>query len=411
MQRIYNLFERWQYELAIFAILFVRLFSFLITKLDDNLYLLPGYLIDYSVGFGGRKLIGSIFSVFFPDYLPMSTIIIIVYVICILLIAYMAYLLGAFIRRMKEYGNGCYIFGIFITATYLVSPFSVAFLFTPENFARFDTYLLLLSLLFIQLSVCRKHVFYFVALFFISLIGCLIHHAFISTYFILILALCLYDWYNTGNSKKRFIQYVVVAVLLIACMVSVLFFSSNNIPSDELYRILQARTDGVLNEPGIHIVYYAGLVANMKAFVIGNLPNMLLGLFLISVFLSPLYYMLYYIWRNAVRFKADRNYAIAVNLMNCCFLLLIPLCVVAIDYARWLAAGLFCQLALVAVLAYKGDAGVLHGIKGVVDYLKRNIFVSVAYVIFLGSLSYFGSMLFTPLFSNLMRILELYIEN
>lgn len=398
-----------QYEFAIFIILFTRLFTFLVEKLDGDLYLLPSYLVDYSYGFGGRKLIGSIFRFCFPDTLPMSAIIVVTYVVCVVLIISLSGLLGTFIRRMKEYGDTYYIFGICLCTMYLVSPFSVAFLFTPENFARFDIYLYLLALIFIILFFCRRTVSYYIALFAIGVVGSLIHHAFISTYFILVLALSIYDWYQTDFSVKRFGAYAIVGFLLLVVVAAIVLFSSNNVSYEEMYIQLQGRTDGVLNQSGIQVVYYEGLIANMKAFVMGNLTNELLGLFLISIFLSPLYYMFYYIWRVAVNEVADKKYKITINAMNSCFFLLIPLCVVAIDYARWLAAALFCQMALIAVLAYKRDKGVLKGIDGVANFLKKNVFISVSYVVFLGSLSYFGSMLFTPLFSNLMRILELYI--
>ena len=110
--------------------------------------------MDYSMGTGSRLLIGSIYRLFYGEYLDYTVAYKYVAVGTMLTILVLAIVLGRMIRLAVTKNDQIRhaVFGA--VALYLVAPFSIAYVWNDQNLGRLDVYMLLVALLPLFTGFC-----------------------------------------------------------------------------------------------------------------------------------------------------------------------------------------------------------------------------------------------------------------
>ena len=139
--KINKIWNKISYETIIFGVIMIR---FLSTRaLDLNTWATAWDAMDYSMGNGSRLLIGSIYRLFYGEYLDITVAYKYVGIGIMLTILVLAVVLGQLIRRSlaADYAHKDVIYGV-VTA-YVIAPFSIAYVWNEDNLGRFDVYMLL----------------------------------------------------------------------------------------------------------------------------------------------------------------------------------------------------------------------------------------------------------------------------
>ena len=128
------------YGIVIFLLLVIYLLSHPQKSLDVDC--LCSFTIDYQTGFGGRKLIASIVSLFFSNINP-GRLLKLVYLISIVGCLLFSYCCNLFIKKLKHRSREANIASVYLTTLYLACPASILFLLKFPNFGRLDLFLYL----------------------------------------------------------------------------------------------------------------------------------------------------------------------------------------------------------------------------------------------------------------------------
>ena len=399
MNKIKEYFRAYSYGIIIFFILIFFIISHFGRPIDQDV--VPAYVIDYNTGFGGRKLLATIFNLLF-GFRGMAAIKSFIFAVSVVICLLFASLCNSFIVAMKSRSTGHYLAALYLTALYLLCPASIMFLLKAPNYGRPDICLYASCLLFATLFYYRKwnRFVYFCVVSLIMIAAILTTHVFVATYMTFFITMFVYDIWSKVFDKKVFFCYFFLGLVVSAVVLFILLFSSMNLPLDEA---IHYNPHLVLNRKMVCFGYYAGIANAINYYVLPKLPRLATGFLLSVLFLTPLFVALYKIWSDTFRFlnlKTDKYLLIA---MQCSFLLFIPAFCIAVDYPRWFGSFIFIQFLLIAYFAF--DQTSLFGCIG--DILIANLRHYVVYATFLliycSILEYFYSDLY-------FKVIELIID-
>lgn len=186
--------KKYQYELAILVILLLQfVYEFLASVYP---YIFVNYIADYSLGFGPRKLIGSLCRAVLPSgYGELHVVAFITFWYAILM-GLATYMMSGFIRNGIGRGKNICFFAIFFVTLYLLSPMRPEYLFVHTNFGRMDAYMLIFALCFILLQGVEDKCFFLLSTILMSL-SCLAHQIFVCTFLPLYCGLYVYRIYKS----------------------------------------------------------------------------------------------------------------------------------------------------------------------------------------------------------------------
>lgn len=399
-----NIIKNHKYGLLIFGILALFMVSKSNHSLDEDIVI--SYVIDYKTGFGPRKLIASIVSAIW-EVPTIGKIRFFAYTLSTLLCALFAWICDFYINRKKELGQDAYISALYQTALYLTCPASILFLLKYPNVGRLDIVLYGLCLVFAVIFYNRdKHrTSYYITTTLLLCIGILTHHIFVATYMAFMAALFIYDIWEMGFSKKRFLSYCVVGAISVSVLLSVLSLASMNIPLDEATHY---NPHMELSRKFVCFGYYAHISDHIEQYFIPKWPRLAAGFTLTIAILSPLFLAVWKIWRdlkNSLSQKADRQLLIGVL---CSFLLFVPAFCITVDYLRWFGAFIFIQFLLIGYFSFDAKTK----FRGVGDVVKKNlksyIFYAAFLVIYCASFDYFTSDTYFDVIEMIMEKLHIY---
>lgn len=372
--------------LSIFGILMLFLLSHPQRSLDVDC--ICSFTIDYGTGFGGRKLIASITSLFFED-LSLHRLLKIVYLVSIIGCAFFAYCSNIFIKKSNKYGENNYIASIYLLTLYVLGPASLFFLLTFPNLGRLDFFLYMSCLLFCFLFYHRKKnrtaYFFFVTA--LIIINILIHHIFVATYLSFFVALFIYDIWERGFNRNLFICHFILGIITVAVFLMVIIFSSMNITLDEA---IHYHPKFELSKKFIWFIYYAHITDHINIYVLSNLKKLIAEFILTVIFLLPLFYFGHLIWKKVLSVQAKTGKKLFYG-MQASFLLFIPAFCITVDYSRWFAAFVFIQFLLLAYFVFDKDSlySNIGDILGL--YIKKHILFCSILVVYCSLLGLFGS--------------------
>ncbi len=315
------------------------------------------YFTDYSTGFGGKKFLGEICSLWLPDVVRKRHLLFFIVGIKFIMVGLFSYLCGICINQNKE-NKFAYIL---LLVVYLLSPYSF---YGVVYGAHVDFLLVTITLLFLLLFIkCRDTWYYYLLTLILLCCACLTHHIFCNIYFPLIFALFIYDvFFNGGNKKKKIILYFIISLCLIGLFCAILFFSSMNVDFETYYQYLQTRTESInlSSKPALYYEYYATLSEHISAYVIPMWKFHCLHFFISFLVLSPLLAIFWTPWIMAIKNARTKTEKWGYTSMQLALhLLIFPAYIMAVDYERWTYAYFFCQFCLLMTICYKSKTNLL----------------------------------------------------
>ena len=374
------------YGITIFLLLVIFMTSHPQRDLDVDC--LCSLTIDYQTGFGGRKLIASVVNLFFSN-LNQGRLLKLVYLVSIAGSLFFAYCCNLFINKLTNRSRKAHLSSIYLVTLYLTCPASILFLLIFPNFGRLDIFLYLSCLLFCFLFYYRKRnrMAYFVCVTLLMVLDILTHHIFVVTYMPFFIALFIYDIWNKRFDRKLFVYYFLLAVVVIVTFLSIILFSSMNIPLDEA---TQYHSGIELSRKFVWFIYYANISDHVQIYILSNLRKLIAGFFLTIFFLLPLITLGWKIWRETLKEQncKTRNLFLA---MQAAFSLLIPAFCITVDHARWFAALFFSQFLLIAYFSFDEDSPYTHVCEKLGLFIKRHLFLAASLIIYCSLLGLFGS--------------------
>ena len=231
--KIAKIWNRVSYETMIFIAFLIR---FLSTRaLDLDTWSSAWDAMDYSMGNGSRLLIGSIYKLFYGDYLDVTVAYKYVGIGIMLTILVLAIVLGQLIRLSlaADPEHRDIIYGVVVA--YMVAPFSIAYVWNEDNLGRLDVYMLLITLLTV-LAALRLKNFAIKAMLItiLGVVGLAIHQGYAFLYYPLTFTVLCYDAFAENKlHKKEFFGVVLSGAVEVFAAVYFQFFTKINFDSVE----------------------------------------------------------------------------------------------------------------------------------------------------------------------------------
>lgn len=344
----------------------------------------PYYFIGYETGFGGRKLLGTVFNYLLPEYVHHRHLIpYILGVIILNAILFIKLSYTSLTRNKDKYSTIALM--LFLTI-YLVSPFS--FLRMTSHLVWYaDIWLYLASLLFLLLYVNnRKTWWYWPTTLIIAISACLTHHIFCCMFFPMFAALFVYDTINESSvNTKRGVGYFIICIALVALFLVIWFWGDSNMDIDAIYDNVSRRTNCVCTKERIYFHWLYGTNAeNIQAmWDVGQFPWRYYQFSPVIILISPLIILFCAPWVMAIRSTPKgivrTKYTIMFLLPT---LLILPLFVVATDYSRWFYAWFFCQTMLLLVMHALNDIIIDTQLHRMLLFLKKHWATALLLIIY-----------------------------
>lgn len=345
------------------------------------------YFVGYETGFGGRKLIGTLFSWVFPGMVTPGHVRVFILTANLLMLALLCLFMYRSLTMHGELSPGA----LALAVLYAVGPFSLmAFVRTPLSMGFMETYQLALVLAWLMLYLHRRDgLAYYAATLAVASFGILIHHTFCCTLMPVMVALCLMDCFAKPAAVWRKVACYAVVTVLVAVLLAMLWWRGGmNVPMDELLASMRERDVGVMpdDERGFRLLYYATNAENMQSNLI-EFPYKYVEFGLSLLLLSPLLFAMHWPWAGAAR-RAEgkgrrwlyRGASLAVPLLT------LPLFVVATDYSRWWIGYFFSMTAATLATYATGDRPMAGSLKAMWGWLKKHWWVAAALLVYAAQL-------------------------
>lgn len=345
----------------------------------------PYYLVGYETGFGGRKLIGTIFSIFLPEYVRHRHIVPIIFM-ALLMLAISFVILVCRTINLKDLKTSSAAKSVFVLlSVYLISAYSI-FNFISHCGWFIDVFLYLITIAFIFVFIkCRGKWYYYVGTAVIVLAGSLIHHIFCCLFFPLIVALFISEIFADNKFHfNRLIYYGVISLLLLLLFCAIWFLSSP-MDIDVLYESVCSRTTGVcIKERTVFQWLYGSNNENyMAMWENGEFPTRYYQFFPSVVFMSPIIGLFCAPWFLSIKNAEEGVQRIKYLLMFFAqTFLFFPIFIIATDYFRWWYAWFFGQVVLILTLYKVKDAHFINQLETVFNWMKRNWIITILLIVY-----------------------------
>lgn len=349
------------------------------------------YFVGYETGFGGRKLLGTIFGWFFSGYVGHGKLLPVIWGINAVFIGLLCWLF----QECKSGFNGKGNFAIeLIVVVWMVSPFSILrYVRDGMSVQYIDIYNMSLTLVFVLLFLYRRgRVSYYLCTLLIALAGILIHHVFLFLFFPLFLSLFIYDcWDGHRVNIVKSLWYGVILLLVVFVVAAIWRFGHMNIGLDSLYSSIVDRTpSGIIKRDGgyaLNILYYASQEENIasNAEILPIMYRIHLPVtILVMIPMLLLLWAPFLLAMNSCSGGARWRYFFvwASSAFGT-----LPVFFIAIDYGRWLYSYFFVQVILLIVLSQLKDSVFARGVGVFGKWLRNHPCLVAMIIIYMASLA------------------------
>lgn len=361
MRKIGSLFQKIKYELFIFVVLGYELCRFAPGISEMSSWTTTPYTLSYRFGFGSRFLIGSIIDLF-TDYLSVTVLWAIIFMVYVVLIALVSLVGGRLIRRSDQPLKPFMIAGIVL---FLASPASVSYLFAKGMFGRFETY----HLLFVIVAICtvRHNVLkWLIPVLCVLMVA--VHQLFVFTYAPLLFVILLYEMIHFKFSRESVALFVVSALALSGAFFVFQFFAGNlNVSSPEE---MMAEIATYSNVPTLRTMlwleYFAPFSEATTATSIPSLPRLLVYSAGTLLLMSPLIVCLYSFWNRCRKAATGKYKKVLFTFMLYFPLVFTPAFILTVDWGRYIAPIFISNFALIFYLVYHREPAAVQVAEGAV---------------------------------------------
>ncbi len=346
----------------------------------------PYYFVGYETGFGGRKLIGTLFGLFLPENIHHCHITPFVF-FAFLLLASLFIFFVSHALKLKELKTSTAAQAVFLLlAVYLISNYSI-FNFIASSAWFIDIYLYLATIAFVFLYInCRGKWYYYIGTAILALTGCLIHHIFCCLFFPMIVALFINEIFAKNEFHiNRLIYYGVISLLLLLLFFAI-WLSSSPMDIDALYENVCKRANGVcIKEKVVFQWLYGSNHGNYLAmWDEGHFPLRYYQFIPVVILMSPILALFCTPWilsiKNATKGVQQTKYLLMFLAQT---ILFFPIFIIATDYFRWWYAWFFCQTIIIITMYKIKDAFFIEQLEKIISWTKKNWIISILLTVYI----------------------------
>lgn len=398
MDKIKNIWNRISYETVIFGVFMYRFLSGRPVDLDT--WSSAWQAMDYSMGNGSRLLVGSIYRLFYGEYLDVTVAYKYVAAGIMLTILVLAVVLGQLIRRTLRVAPHCknVIYGTVVA--YMAAPFSIEYVWNKQNFGRFDVYMLLVALLTVLVALAVKNSY--IKIFLVTVLGVVglaIHQGFAFLYYPLTFIVVCYDAFADNRVHlKKLIAVIISGAIEVAAAIYFQFFTKINFDSvEETVNFIKSRTNLEVSEYAIQLEYFGSMRFQLDnvtyGFFHGN-EDPIQHLLLIVLLLSPILVLYILVWKDvfyhlksckAKLLKSPYLYALLVNL---CF---VPMFVIHVDWGRHIAPLMAMPTFVFLFFLAKQDASMVYAYQKMEMRIRKCPWYFILTLVWIGTFESFGA--------------------
>ena len=365
-----KIFSDCKYGLIVFILLTVQAVMNMIPFREVGEYLHVYYLVDFSMGKTSRLLIGSIVN-WLTDSPTVEWVNKFVVVSIFLMIILVSVFAGKVINSvMKELKPQMFIFALFFVSGSL----------TFANFSKFigflDVYMFIVALVAVAF-LCNRYLCWFVPI--LCVVGVFIHQGFVISYFPLVILASFYMAFTQEKKAEKKAVFVLSAVLTVAAVLfcAVLGTKTITLPYEEMCEIVNERASREFSDTALFNLgfYFYNHAPSETGISTEQLSNMSLWEILVTLFnftnylyldtfrglvaimsLTLLMFALFWmVWIKCAK-NAETKGKKFVYVCFMLFTLIVPLyCLIAVDYIRWIQAGMLTQFGLAFLMFYMKD--------------------------------------------------------
>lgn len=356
--------------------------------------------MDYSMGNGSRLLIGSIYKLFYGDYLDVTVAYKYVGIGIMLTILVLAIVLGQLIRLSlaADPEHRDIIYGVVVA--YMVAPFSIAYVWNEDNLGRLDVYMLLITLLTV-LAALRLKNFAIKAMLItiLGVVGLAIHQGYAFLYYPLTFTVLCYDAFAENKlHKKEFFGVVLSGAVEVFAAVYFQFFTKINFDSVEnTVAFIKSRTNLEVSDFAIQLEYFGSMKYQLdevtSVFFHGN-EDPIRRLLLILVLMSPLLILYLLVWKDVFsdlkqkKVKLIQTPYLYAALVNLCF---IPMFVIHVDWGRHLAPLMAMPTFVFLFFLAKKDQSMVYAFGKMKDRVRKKPWYFVITLVWMAGFASFGA--------------------
>lgn len=398
MKRIKKIWDKISYEAVIFGIFMYQFLSGRPLDLDE--WSSAWHAMDYSMGNGSRLLIGSIYRLFYGEYLDITVAYKYVAVGITLTIMVLAVVLGRLIRMTLQTVPHCknVIFGTVVA--YMAAPFSITYVWNKQNFGRFDMYMLLVALLTVLAALVIKNFYIRIILATVlGVVGLAIHQGFAFLYYPLAFTVICYDAFAGNRVHIRELAAVILSgAIEVAAAVYFQFFTKINFDTvEETVEFIKSRTNLEVNDYAIQLEYFGSMQFQLEnvtyIFFHGN-EDPLQHLFLIVLLLSPVLVLYILVWKDVFcHLKAGKVKLLAspylyALLVNLCF---VPMFVIHVDWGRHIAPLMAMPTFVFLFFLAKKDASMIYAYEKMEERVRKCPWYFILTIVWIATFDSFGA--------------------
>lgn len=385
LSKAWSFVKKWESEAVIFLFLMLSAYSYASpTGLAGWQTIF--YTADYSLGFCSRLFIGSIMNLIFPNFIPAAAVSLIVFVFTALVCLFAAVLLGRVLKIASRRGQ-LYPIALMVLI-YLAMPTRISCYFMAgEYFGKMEIFLFPLMLLAVILLLCRKlDTKLFAALAAICLLGCTIYQAFIFLCFPIVLALLIYNFFESGFNKRVFWgSFAVCAVAAAAFLYFQLLGKITSADAQAVAEALQSKTDLKIIDDAVFYEYFSSFSQFFSDLQSGRFEKLLWMMIPDILLLSPVIFAFLYIWIKAL-ISADKRTRLMLILTQVCSAAFLPIYVITCDWGRWNVCFIMFQFILLFSLWYKQCKPITDALYSLAALSRRHMPLTILVLIYLFSL-------------------------
>lgn len=397
MEKIKNIWEKVCYETVIAVVFLLQFIMERATELQG--WSSAWNAMDYSMGFGSRLLIGSIYRLFYGDYLDNTVAYKYVAVGTGITILVLAITLGRLIRvgiqKVPDYKH--VIIGAAVI--YVASPWSVAYTWNWQNLGRFDVYMLLVGTLAVLAALQVKNIYVkYVLLTLLGVTGLAIHQGFAFLFYPMILIVMCYDaFFDNKVHGKNLLLAVVSGLINVAVAVYFQFFSYINYDCwEDIAADIAQRSNVSVAGWALDIEYFLGMEYQLKEITPGffEQEDPWTHMLVILLLMSPVLILYVLMWKDVLKHQRENHVKILkspytyVLLTHLCY---VPMFLIHTDWGRHFAPWFTLPTFIFLFYMAKGEASMVYAFGKMKERLKNHPWYFVAAIAWIAAMDSFGA--------------------
>ncbi|MPM71011.1 hypothetical protein SDC9_117974 [bioreactor metagenome] len=257
--------------------------------------------------------------------------------------------------------------------------------FNPYNYAVFDLYLFLLTMIMIAI-VRIKYVRFLIPI--LCIVCVAIHEVYVTTYMVIIGCVLLYELVKSKFSFRNILLTAVSYLSIIGSFVLLQFFTKP-LPyssSEQLIKALAPTTDINMNKGVFDFGYFYN---NSLKENFDLLFNTHIGAaFLTLLLISPIYLLFFYIWKNMISFSKTKLEKFVYFVFAVSPIVILPSFFIAIDYDRWFAAINVTQFVLIFYLYITKDKHMHKTIQKLQLFYQKHSWIFISLILYFSALTF-----------------------